>query len=134
MEFLHAHHIAIYTARFERLREFYTRTLGLAEVGGFEGYNIIFLAAGGVTIELIEHNAADDTRGELGWNHLALEVADIDAAHAALAARGVWFDEPPYDFPAGAPRARIAFFKDPDGNVLELIQPLGPLYVRKYEV
>lgn len=128
MNILHTHHIAIYTTNFKRLYEFYTQTLGMPQIGAFEGYNIIFLAAGSTTIELIEHNAADDVRGTLGWNHLALEVADIDTAHAELLARGVWFDGPPFDFPPGVPRARVAFFKDPDGNVLELVQPLGQRY------
>ncbi|HEU4321944.1 MAG TPA: VOC family protein [Roseiflexaceae bacterium] len=128
MEILDTHHIAIYTAQFERLRAFYTGTLGLPEVGGFEGYNIIFIAAGSTAIELIEHNAPGVPSSELGWNHLALEVADIDAACAELQGRGVFFHEPPFDFPADRPRARVAFFKDPDGNVLELIQMYGERY------
>jgi catechol 2,3-dioxygenase-like lactoylglutathione lyase family enzyme len=70
--------------------------------------------------------AAERTGG--GWDHLALEVEDIDAAYAELSAAGIPFHVPPEDFPEEAPSVRIAFFKDPDGNVLELVQPLGTRY------
>ncbi len=122
-----AHHIALFTADLERLRDFYTNVLGLEEVGRFEGRPIVFVAAGATAIELVGDKAPDEPRGQ-GWNHLALEVGDIDAAVAALEARGVVFQGPPADFPPEAPRARIAFFRDPDGNLLELIQPLGARY------
>ena len=52
-------------------------------------------------------------------------MADVDEAYADLSARGVPFHVPPEDFPPEAPTMRIAFFRDPDGNVIELIQPLG---------
>lgn len=60
--------------------------------------------------------------------NIALEVADIDAAYAALSARGVPFHISPEDFPPDAPAVRIAFCTDPDGNVIELLQPLGRRY------
>jgi hypothetical protein len=45
-------------------------------------------------------------------------------------ARGVDGHSPPEDFPAEElaaqrPRLRIAFLRDPDGNLLELVQPLS---------
>jgi len=55
-------------------------------------------------------------------------VSDADAAYAELSARGVPFHVPPKDFPEEAPSVRIAFFKDPDGNELELVQPLDARY------
>jgi catechol 2,3-dioxygenase-like lactoylglutathione lyase family enzyme len=55
-------------------------------------------------------------------------VEDIDASYAELSARGVPFHVPPEDFPDEAPTMRIAFFRDPDGNVLELVQPLDGRY------
>ncbi|HMQ35021.1 MAG TPA: VOC family protein [Chloroflexaceae bacterium] len=122
-----AHHVALYTADFERLHAFYTGVLGLEEVGRFEGHPIVFLDAGGTVLELVGGEGAAEPRGQ-GWNHLALEVADLDAAVAALEAGGVVFHSPPEPFPPEAPRARIAFFRDPDGNLLELYQPLGPRY------
>jgi catechol 2,3-dioxygenase-like lactoylglutathione lyase family enzyme len=58
----------------------------------------------------------------LGW-----EVADIDQAQKELAASGVTFEKYPFvQDPSGiwtAPGgARVAWFKDPDGNVLSISQ------------
>src|ERR1700736_2658682 len=85
------HHIALATAHFARLREFYTETLGLPVLGGFPEEQILFLDAGTTAIELIAEAAAERSVGTGGWAHLALEVADVDAAYAALSARGVPF-------------------------------------------
>lgn len=122
-----AHHVALYTTDFPRLYAFYTRVLGFVEVGRFAGHAIAFLRAGGTVVELVGDEPAAAPRGQ-GWNHLALEVADLELAMAALAARGVTFHSGPEGFPPDAPRARIAFFRDPDGNLLELYQPLGTRY------
>lgn len=122
------HHIALSTAHFARLREFYTETLGLPVLGGFPAEHILFLDAGTTAIELADENVVDVPVGARGWAHLALEVADVDAAYAVLSARGVPFSAPPEDFPRDAPAVRIAFCTDPDGNVIELLQPLGSRY------
>jgi catechol 2,3-dioxygenase-like lactoylglutathione lyase family enzyme len=123
---LGTHHIALATAHFALLREFYTETLGLPIIGGFPEQRILFLDAGTTAIELIEE--ADAAVGVGGWAHVALEVADVDAAYATLSARGVPFHVPPEDFPPDTPAMRIAFCTDPDGNVIELLQPLGRRY------
>lgn len=124
---LGAHHVALITSRFELLRQFYVDLLGLPVVGGFVGEDILFIDAGGTVIELTGETTADRPSGA-GWRHLAFEVASVDEAVAALAALGVVFHVPPEDFPPAAPSMRIAFFRDPDGNVLELVQPLGARY------
>ena len=49
---------------------------------------------------------------------LALDVPDLEASAAALAARGVEVSEP-RDVPGG----RIVLFADPEGNRLELHEP-----------
>jgi catechol 2,3-dioxygenase-like lactoylglutathione lyase family enzyme len=122
------HHVAISTARFELLRTFYLETLELAVVGGYPEQRITFLDAGGMTLEIVGETAtgqpspADFERR--GWQHLAWLVDDVDAAYADLLARGVNGHSPPKDFPPDAPRLRIAFLRDPDGNLLELVQPV----------
>ena len=122
------HHVAILTPNLARLRAFYTERLGLPVVGGFADYDIIFIVAGNTTIEL-EEQGPEERRGGpgngSGWHHLALEVEDVDAAYAELLEQGIPFDGPPQDFPPEAPSLRIAFFADPDGNTLELVQPLA---------
>lgn len=128
LQILATHHVALSTAHFAPLREFYTETLGLPLLGGFPNEHILFLDAGTTAIELTEATEEEAPAGAGGWAHLALEVADVDAAYAALSARGVPFPIPPEDFPPAAPAMRIAFCKDPDGNVIELLQPLGSRY------
>jgi catechol 2,3-dioxygenase-like lactoylglutathione lyase family enzyme len=129
---MRVHHVAISTAQFERLRAFYVETLDVPVLGGFLEQQILFLDAGGVTLELVgESDAAEAAPGQTepdgferrGWQHLAWEVPDVDAAYADLLARGVTSHSPPEDFPRGAPHVRIAFLRDPDGNLLELVQP-----------
>lgn len=123
---LGAHHIALYTADLDRLRDFYVNLLGLAPAGRFTGQPILFLDAGGTLIELVGEKAPAEPRGQ-GWAHLALRVASVDAAHAELSARGVPFHVAPKDFPPGAPTVRLAFLRDPDGNEVELVEQLAPL-------
>jgi glyoxylase I family protein len=128
VQITHTHHIALLTPDFARCRDFYVNTLGLPLIGGFPGRNIIFVDAGSTAIEIVENTQATPATATVPWNHLALEVADVDAAYAALSTQGVPFHVAPKDFPEEAPSVRIAFFKDPDGNVLELVQPLGSRY------
>jgi glyoxylase I family protein len=127
MRFRQAHHIALYTSNIERLYDFYVNFLGMPIIGGFQGEPIIFLDAGGVVIELCGDEAAVEPRGQ-GWSHLAFEVDDLNTAVADLEAHGIAFHIPPMLFPKETPVVRSAFFRDPDGNELELIQLLGGRY------
>lgn len=54
-----------------------------------------------------------------GWKHLALEVENIDLEVVKLEQRGVHFRYPVQTLPNGA---RMVYFDDPDGIMLELIQ------------
>jgi catechol 2,3-dioxygenase-like lactoylglutathione lyase family enzyme len=138
VQILGTHHVGLTTGRFELLRQFYVEKLGLPVVGGFPGHDILFVDAGTTTIELIGEEPAtvpgasagidakpDDRPRRGGWHHLAWEVADVDASYADLLTRGVEPHSPPEDFPAEAPSMRIAFLRDPDGNLIELVQPIS---------
>jgi catechol 2,3-dioxygenase-like lactoylglutathione lyase family enzyme len=106
----------------ERSREFYEDKLGLTFVSDDE-YALVF-DANGTTLRI--QKAGEFTPQQftvLGWH-----VADIDAAMAELRSRGVEFEQYPWmppesggvmEFPGGA---KVAWFKDPDGNVLSLDQ------------
>ena len=119
------HHIALLTANCDRLRAFYTEVLGFPLAGAYSDRRIIFIGAGTTAIELIEQPEASAGRPG-GWGHVAFEVENVDATYAELVSQGVPFHVEPKDFPEGAPVARIAFFRDPDGNELQLVQPFGP--------
>ena len=126
MQITHAHHVAIYARNYERIRAFYVETLGLPVLGAFAGRNIVFVGAGSTAIEIVEDTGERADAG--GWRHLAFEAPDIDAAYRELTDKGLVFHMLPQDFPSEAPTVRIAFFRDPDGNELELVEPLGSRY------
>lgn len=125
MDLSGTHHIALVTPDLARLRAFYVETLGLPLAGGFAGHDIVFIGIGETAIELIQGSGARPRTAETGWAHLALEVPDVVAAHDALTAQGIAFHVAPMDFPPEAPAVRIAFFRDPDGNEIELVQRRG---------
>ncbi len=65
----------------------------------------------------------DMTRSQ-GYGHWAVDVDDLDAAFAWLIDVGATEVWPPAD--AVAPGARFGYVKDPEGNLIELIQPTAP--------
>lgn len=124
MDLLGTHHVAIFTRNLREMEEFYTQTLGFPVTKRWDSVDIIFIDVGSTRIEMI---GRDDIAGEqrprpmgegVGMNHLALHVADADAAFRELVAKNVSLLREPTNFQD----VRIAFFEDPDGNVLELVQ------------
>jgi catechol 2,3-dioxygenase-like lactoylglutathione lyase family enzyme len=110
-----------------RARAFYESTLGLRFVSD-DDFALVFDSAfdsDGTRIRIVR--APDFTPFPftlLGW-----QVADIDAAVADLASKGVQFAR--YSFLEQAPNgvwtapgnsAKVAWFPDPDGNLLSLSQ------------
>ena len=103
-------------------RDFYENKLGLTFVSDDE-YAIV-MDANGTTLRI--QKAGEFTPQQftvLGWH-----VDDIETAKAELESRSVTFEQYPWmppesngimTFPGGA---RVAWFKDPDGNVLSLDQ------------
>lgn len=122
MEVLATHHVAIFTREQQRMEEFYTSTLGFAVTKRWDDANIIFIDIGSTTIELIGRPEIEGEPPALGLgaglNHLALHVANVDSTVKELEAKGVTILRQPADFQD----IRAAFFADPDGNSLELVQ------------
>ena len=106
-----------------RSAEFYTHLLGGEPVGEAtqDGAVLDFVTA---TIELRRVDGAaastrhDDDR-HLGFRHVGFKVAQADALAAELRAAGVPFRFDPVD---AVGEVRIAFFQDPDGTVLEIVE------------
>jgi catechol 2,3-dioxygenase-like lactoylglutathione lyase family enzyme len=105
-----------------RCREFFVDTLGFREVG--EDPWALVLEADGRMIRVQKGTTHQALRSTvLGWN-----VADIEAAVTRLETAGVSCER--YGFPGQDARgimtfpdgARVAWFKDPDGNVLSVAQ------------
>ena len=79
----------------------------------------------GTCIEFIEYKsqAADSRIKDLtseGFNHIALNVDHLDLLHEKLASIGIEFINPPKL--NSEKTAKVAFCKDFEGNLLELVQ------------
>src|SRR5688572_17070579 len=109
-----------------RARQFYEQKVGLKPKQEIED---------GVVYEFAEHtacflyptpNAGTSRASQAFW-----QVEDIEREMAELKQRGIVFEE--YDLPgvktqngiATGGGAKSAWFKDPDGNILALVQELG---------
>ena len=118
-------HIAVVTTDVERAAAFYTQVLGFKETLRLETTHsgtIVFVSANGTQLELFgggNPKEPGEGEGKVGFPHVALLVDDVDLEYERLKALGVEFDVPPTEADAGI---RLAFFKDPDGNRLEIIK------------
>jgi glyoxylase I family protein len=117
-------HAAIAAKNVERLADFYVRTLGF-EIN-YRGKTAIFVkAVDGSMIEIIpaEGEPSEATPKTPGLRHLALTVTGFEAECERLAGAGVAFLEPPL-IKGGN---KVVFFRDPEGNILHLIERSEPL-------
>ena len=107
---------------FTRAKAFYQKKLGL-RLTATDAFALVF-ESGGTMIRVVKVGAFQPAPYTiLGW-----QVKDAAQAVAALSMRGVTFERFPgmeqdaqgiWNAPGGA---RVAWFKDPDGNVLSLSQ------------
>ena len=107
-------------------RAFYHDTLGL-EIAAEDPERIVLRAGGGTTLAISRSTVGtSDTQTQMAWR-----VPDIRAAIADLRARGVRIEE--YTAPdpvttdgvADMGHSWAAWFLDPSGNVLSIVQPKG---------
>jgi catechol 2,3-dioxygenase-like lactoylglutathione lyase family enzyme len=107
----------------EVARRFYTDTLGLKQVHAEEGEVIVFQSG---------HSKLNVYRSQYAGTNQATAVtwsvgAELEAEVQALRQKGVRFEH--YDMPGMrregdihvAGGVKVAWFKDPDGNILNLI-------------
>lgn len=132
MKLLH-HHVGLSVADLDRAKKWYADVLGLTEGFAFElpqfAVRGCFMEGHGTRIELLERAGSGGGIGgqqppeallTRGFGHVAFATADLDAAYAALLARGA---QPVWDpRPSPEPGVRMAFVADDDGNLLELIE------------
>jgi catechol 2,3-dioxygenase-like lactoylglutathione lyase family enzyme len=118
-------HLAVVTSDIQRAVHFYTDVLGFRETLRLEtdhSGTIVFVSLNGTQLELFgggRPREPGDDEGKVGYPHVALAVDDVDAEYDRLRGRGVEFDMPPTSAEAGI---RLAFFRDPDGNRIEVIK------------
>jgi len=116
-------HVCLNTSDADRLAEWYTEQLGLERTWEFstdDGTRNVYVADGdGFELQLSEPPEEVDLDAGSAWDHLAVKVEDVDAEFAAIDHHGVVRE--PTDVPEAD--ARVAFVEDPDGHVIELIEP-----------
>jgi len=112
--------VNIWTNHLELLRRFYRDTLCLplhSDHGDFVAF-----AFGDIRLNLGLHDAITGPTREPHRIMINLGVEDIHNEHRRLTAQGVEFVRPPeQEFWGGW----VATFKDPDGNLLQLLQLIG---------
>ena len=151
------HHTAIATHDIDRIVSFYVDVIGFSVVsrGGWDpgladfdrlldlensSAKVVTLQAGNSFLEIFEYltprGLAKDPNYpvcDTGHTHIGLNVTGIDAEYERLLASGMRFHSPPIDVgPPGTLRA--TYGRDPDGNVIELVEVFSaqhPLYLEK---
>lgn len=118
-------HTCLNVADVERSAEFYTTQLGFEESWSFvtadgRTENRYVAADNGVELQLSETEGETEFQQGTAWDHVAVLVDDVDEAFERIDHHGVV--EEPGDQPEAD--ARTAFIEDPDGHVVELVQPL----------
>jgi catechol 2,3-dioxygenase-like lactoylglutathione lyase family enzyme len=107
----------------ETAKKFYGETLGLTQIGA-EGQEVIVFQSGSSTIYVYKsHYAGTNQATALTW----VVGKDIEGVVRELKAKGVTFEH--YNMPDVtreddihvAGNMKVAWFKDPDGNILNII-------------
>src|SRR5215212_4465414 len=108
--------------KIDNVRPFYEETLGL-KANGSEGPSVLSLQSGDSTLLLYESQSAGTNQATaVTW-----VVNNVDANVETLKSRGVKFEH--YDLPETnregdihvSGNMRVAWFKDPDGNILCIV-------------
>ena len=119
----HLRQIALPSGNLSRSVQFYRDTLGTEFIAQYDPPGLAFFRLGQTRL-LLEHSATARASEAV----LYFEVPDIDDAFSTLTANGVEFDSAPHPiyrdergtFGTAGGEEWMAFFKDPDGNVLAL--------------
>lgn len=122
-------HVGMTCADMDRTIAFYCGRLGLVlrlRKTNADGSEVAFLDAGGGMLEVVSRSQATPARdvrpGEAGMRHLTLAFDQVDTVFAALMEAGVEVVEHPRDAHNTEMVRRVAFVRDPDGIIIELIE------------
>lgn len=108
----------------DRARKFYEETLGLEAKEEMQG-EVLTVQSGRTPITVYKSEFAGTNKATA----LTFEVDDIEAEVSELKEKGIFFEKydlegltPKGDFYEGEGGFRTAWFKDPDGNILSLVE------------
>ena len=119
------HHIHLICKDLESMISFFIEALEatLVERKKFGTADGASLDLQGTTVNLRvdredEVMTGDASQARFGYDHIGLQVDDIDTAYEDLKRRGFTFFMPPKDIPG----LKIAFFRGPEDIIIELVQ------------
>lgn len=122
MPILNMNHASLRVRDVKKSLHFYHEVLGLPVVrtlGPKESPRTVFLQG----IELTSRKPEEEY-DVIGFNHLGLEVNMIEDVVKELKSKGIVFETDIRDikFEEEGEAVKITFFKDPDGNKVELVE------------
>ena len=125
-EFVRAYaHVGLYIKEVERSKKYYSDVLGFTCVCEFTnptGDRLAFMKSGSLIIELIQHKVWMDRHDGL-FDHIAMQVDDIEAVSADLKKKGVEFEADIFfDVNVFENGVKYQAFRGPDGEHLEIYQ------------
>lgn len=134
-------HVGLNVTDLPGMAAWYARALGLEvafefALDGIDFQGVLLRHPQGYRIELLHRPGASagihaanpvEAAMTLGYSHFALDVADVDAAHADLIGAGARDRMSPR--PSPEPGVRMAFVADPEGNLIELLDR-GAVFAR----
>ena len=121
------HHVHLICRDLEKMIDFFEEAIGakLVERRKFGTADGATLDLQGIDINLRVAREGEEIRENLtpssyGYDHIGLQVEDVQAAYEDLSNRGYSFFMPPTE----AAGLMIAFFKGPENITIELVQPI----------
>ncbi len=102
------------------LLPFYRDLLGLPVAIQTPGF-VVLAQPGGPSLALGTHSEVHGRNADPARHMVGLDTDDVDGEWRRLSAAGVEFVEKPTDYG----QLRIATLKDPEGNLIQLLQPIA---------
>jgi glyoxylase I family protein len=118
------HHIAIRVFDFDKTIAFYTEVLGFTERvrWGEDDNRAIMLDTGDGNYLEVFAGGKEGKKDEGAFLHLALRSDNVSEAIELARAAGMEITVEPKEVELGGIPVKIAFFKGPDGEIIELFQ------------
>lgn len=120
-------HVALFADNLEASRDFFIQFFDMRVVldnskASVRGYFLV--ADGGSVLEVIERPKGESNANQRYVCHLAFAVEDVAEARAKIEAAGLVFET---DTVVDTPEFQTAFFRDPEGNRIQILKRLKPL-------
>jgi glyoxylase I family protein len=122
-------HVALNCRNVAAQESFYSKHFGFKRSRTFNAgkpSEFIMLKLGSFRLEFFPTDSAktmnqNGSEQAIGFKHLAFDVPNLDSAIEALRGDGIEPDRV-IDFSTVIPGSRLLFFRDPEGNIVELME------------